>query len=520
MSTSVCIIRAPFQYRYSVLNVQEEPIITYLTGYFDSVGFHDYDIHDFHLERGTTLDDVLAKSYDHYVLAIRETGENTHYVRRIVRHLSGRDAKVWIYGQVARLRRFTDWPDNVALVEHSERRLAAELGLPDDGPDFESGLTARPYIQRLRLDDYQVRRARGTLETTRGCHFGCTFCFINQGKNYDKRWQVRPNEAILADLRAYCDMGIRNFVFYDSEFLGKDESLFPAKAELLERIAAELPKIRFKIYARADTLLAFDRFDLLKRAGLVQVFVGAESFAQADLDALNKTLRAEQIVSAVQHLEARDIYANLSFIVFNRNTSTQTIRTNLDAVEGLVRDKPRLLGIPSFTFSFESDWKGRRKVREGVSRTLSDKTYMIHDLRQKEQPISETVFDANLEPLMEIYRLLSYEWSKKLVKLNLHRDHATADERPALDRWFHGLTPFCLRVMREYLDRFESGELTLDTLPAAREELYQKIFRYYSDLPASHRHLETYEDHASAMDYSGQSARVEDDEYWLDAIPA
>ena len=387
---NVCIVRAPYQYRYDVLNIHEEAIITYLLGSFKQIGFSDYRIFDYHLERDTQFEDLLNDEFTDYVFPLRETGENTHYVLRLVKALAEKvNRPVWVFGQTARLRRFNDLPENVKVLQHSERLLCEALGLSGPEKSFEDGLTLEPYMQKLNLEPWQIRRAKGVIETTRGCHFGCTFCFINQGKNYEKRWLVRPNDAIIADIQRYIDIGIRNFVFYDSEFLGDKNAHYPQKIELLQRIRDELPQIRFKIYCRADTLNRFDQYELLKQAGLVQVFVGAESFYQKDLDALKKRLRSEEIIECINKLKAQDIYANLSFIVFNRNTSVESIEYNLDVIEGLLEEKPRLMGVPSFTFSFESDWRGKSgRPRE---QRLSDKTYVLHDLQQKEQPAEAQV---------------------------------------------------------------------------------------------------------------------------------
>lgn len=515
----LCIVRAPHQYRYDVLNVAEEPIIGYLLGYFEAIGFSGYEVFDFHLHRGTTTQDLLQDRFSGYVFSLRETGENTHYVRRLCRAIAQHtDRPIWIFGQVARLGRFDDWPPQVRIVHRSERHLAEALGLPANGPDFENGLRLKSYARRDSLNAQHSRRFKGVIETTRGCHFGCSFCFINQGKNYDKRWQVRPNEAILADLRAYRDAGVRDIVFYDSEFIGNDPADHAGRVDLLARIADELPGTRFKIYCRADTLLRFGEFDLLKRAGLVQVFIGAESLHQPDLDALKKRLRVETILACIEALKSQDIYCNLSFIVFNRNTTLDSLQVNLDRIDELLKTKPRLLGVPSFTFSFESDWRG--KAAKAERPPLSSRTYIGHDLAQKEQPFGAQIFDAALEPLMELYRLLAYEWSKKLVELNLARDFATMEERAQIGSWFAGLGKFCATEMRRWLDLFRQGRVTLDNLDLMREELFLAVRDYYDVLPLRLRELVTYAGHASSIDYQSSSERLEDDEYWLLSIPA
>ena len=283
-------------------------------------------------------------------------------------------------------------------------------------------------------------------------------------------------------------------------------------------MANELPGTRFKIYCRADTLLRFGEFDLLKRAGLVQVFIGAESLHQPDLDALKKRLRVKTILACIDALKSRDIYCNLSFIVFNRNTTLDSIQVNLDRIDELLETKPWLLGVPSFTFSFESDWRGKATKNERPS--LSSRTYIGHDLAQKEQPFGAQIFDATLEPLMEIYRLLAYEWSRKLVELNLARDFATGDERAQIGAWFAGLGKFCASEMRRWLDLLRLGRVTLDNLDFMREELFLAVRDYYDVLPLRHRDLATYEGHARSIDYQSSSERLEDDEYWLQSIPA
>ncbi len=515
----ICLVRAPNQYKYAVLNVHEEAILTYLCGYLHEIGFDNYEIFDFHLQRDLTFEDLLDKGFTDYVLMFRETGENPHYVKRLANALCEQsDAAVWVYGQTARTDKMAGWSEKVTILKHDEISLCEALQLGKADKTFGAGLTLMPYIHKLPLQPFQIKRAKGIIESTRGCHFGCRFCFINQGKNYPERWQVRPNDEIIADLQTYINMGIRNFIFYDSEFIGKDTSIHAKKIELLERIIDELPPINFKIYCRADTLLQFNQFELLKKAGLVQVFVGAESFYQEDLNTLKKDLLSSDVIKAVNTLKENDIYANLSFIVFNRNTNVESIRQNLTVIEDLLRDKASLLGVPSFTFSFESDWKGKNQAKQA----LSSNTYVIQDLVQKEQVGNSQVFDADLEPLMEIYRLLSYEWNKKLTYLNLATDHYAkeSEEVQKIDEWFEKLPGFCLKQMKENLDYFESGQLTIDSIPHYREKLFNDVRTFYKNLPSEMQDLVTYDTHASELNYAGNIVQVEQDEYWKGAIPA
>ncbi|MFA0964042.1 radical SAM protein [Roseivirga sp. BDSF3-8] len=523
MNKKLCLIRAPYLYKYANLDIAEEPILTYLMGYFKSIGFEKFYLFDFHLVRDTSLKDLLIDGITDYVIAVRETGENVHYVKRLCKNLTqATNANVYVYGHVARLKKMTGWPENVKFVHQSEIALAKEIGLDTTGATFGNGLTADPYFHTFSFSPSTAKRAKAALETTRGCHFPCSFCFINQGKNYDKRWSMRPNEDVLADIGYYYDLGIRSYVFYDSEFIGKNPDDYPQKKALLKEIIENYPGIKYKIYCRADTLTAFNEFALLKESGLVQVFVGAESLDQSDLDALNKNLSVEVTLECIDKLKEHDIYANLSFITFNRNTTISTLETNLEKITTLLIEKPRLIGVPGFTFAFESNWRPdkKRKEEDAKKNLLSGKTYVLHDLKQKEQPEDAEVFSAELEALMEIYRLLAYEWNKKLTKLNYSRDKSSTEELNQINDWFEGLSGFCLKIMKKYLYAFKANELNLDSLAFHSEKLFEEIADYYKVLPSHLQELETYTSHASTMSYSAQSERVEDDEYWLNNIPA
>jgi radical SAM superfamily enzyme YgiQ (UPF0313 family) len=182
------------------------------------------------------------------------------------------------------------------------------LGISDSGPTFDDDLQVKPYLLAQSIRPEHFPRAKASIETTRGCHFPCKFCFINTGVNYPRRWTRRPVPRVLSDIHTYYDLGVRNFVFNDSEFFGADQRDYPQIAELLRQIEANFPSIGFKIYARADTLWRFGDLDLLKRAGLVSVFIGVESLLDEDLVVLKKKTTSEILCRTIRHLADSGIY--------------------------------------------------------------------------------------------------------------------------------------------------------------------------------------------------------------------
>jgi len=237
----------------------------------------------------------------------------------------------------------------------------------------------------------------------------------------------------------------------------------------------------------------------------------------------------------VSALKRHDIHMHLNFILFNRNSSVATIRENIAMMREIYADNPAAVGLPHFVFSFETDWSG-----EAAENALSDATYVQADLDMRSQPAAEGCFDATLEPYLEVCRLLAYEWLKKVVDLS-HRAGArspywaantiaaesggaeasapAAAGRDGVAAWYGGLAEFCLDVMALYLDRFEAGALTLENLPQAKTELFERIEAYHQRLPEPLRDVVTRENHADALTYQEAAQLVELDEYWASQIP-
>ncbi len=520
---NIAIIRPPHTYRYNDLDVREDAIISYWLGYLDATGCVAPRVYDFHIDRTLSLEKIVeASAATHYVVSCRETGDNVFYALRIASGLLEQtDAQVILYGQTGRLpdngefrRLGTAFGDRLRTSIHDERSLARMLGIPDDGPAFDGDLQLRPYLSTQAVQPDHLPRVKASIETTRGCHFPCRFCFINSGVNYPKRWTRRPVSRVLADIRAYYDLGVRHFVFNDSEFFGADQRDYPQISELLENIAASFPAIGFKIYARADTLSNFGDFALLKRAGLVSVFIGVESLLDEDLAVLKKKTTSEILRRTIRHLADSGIYMDLSFILFNRNTTLESLALNLDRIAEIYERNQRFLGMPFFSFSFESSWKAED------ARPMSPRTYAALDVAIKAPAARGAVFDPALEPLMEIYRLLAYEWSAKVTELNGLRRHCTQGDQQRIEDWFSVLPYFCLEAMQHFLQQARARELTLDMLNSARDELFDLIGGFYKRLlPPALCAFATYEGHASQLDYRQEVRKLEPAEYWDDVIP-
>ncbi len=515
-------MRAPTVSSYADYDVREEPMLTGLLGYFDSIGLNssEYDIYDFHLDRSIKHTNLLENEYEFYVFFVRDVGDSYHYSFRLINFLlysENVSSKIVMYGQVAPLRHYTNIDLNrVTIVNQSEQALASVLGVSTLGSHFEKDLRSRSYFSNLSLEDWQLKKKKGVVESTRGCPFRCNFCFINAGENYEKRWAAKTNDSILHDLKMYVDQGIRKFTFLDSEFLGGDKNHFLEREQLLNRIISELPKIKYMIWCRADTMLRFNQYDLFKRSGLNKVLVGIESFYQPDLDAFRKGTTSDKLIRGIRELMEREIYGTYTFITFNRNTTLESLEHNIGVWEELHNHpKAKYLGVPNFAVGFEivRDSKTSKKSLHKLTNRTYIKPIIWH---RGQENYHEVCFPVELEPLMEIYRQFHYECNTKRSYLSRIRETVSPEEVASIDSWFLEYGRETVKMMKKYLNRYKVGKLGFDDLKEASRELAEDIRNFYKILPENRRYMEAYEEHTKSLDFESIAAV---DHGWDHIIP-
>ncbi len=478
----IAIVRVPYLSEYNLLDVREEPIASSAAGYLAAIGV-PFRVFDFHLDRSITVDTLVASGATRFVICVRGTGLHWKYAERIALHLlENTDADIAIYGQTGKLRVW-DNPDpgRIAVVPHDEQALAHALDVRADGPSFEDGLRHHPYgLDLLPAMGARANLFKATIETTRGCHFGCKFCFINHGVNYSAQFLRRPNVDVIADMRAYVEHGQRRFWFYDSEFIGGDQKQFPQLRELLADIRAAFSgSVEIMLYCRASTLDRLGAYELLASAGVNSILLGIESLDGEDLKAMRKGQKVEQAIEAIKQLRDHGIFCNLSFILFNRTATAKSIRRNIELVADLFR-QPEFIYLGQtlyFSYAFESDWA----VNQG-QRVLSGKTRLAGSTSSTRSPNLGVTFDPVLEPLAEVYRIINYEQVRKLSELNLLKEYEPDDGtlRRQVHEWATLLTLFTLNLMIAALDEFDSGGLTLDAVPAYEDWVFES-FRIFND---------------------------------------
>jgi len=128
----------------------------------------------------------------------------------------------------------------------------------------------------------------------------------------------------------YFSKGLHGIMyFYDAQFVENTKASKSWARQFAENMIAKNIRVPFEIYARVDSFSEKDAqlIELLKQAGLVDVFLGLESGSQETLDAFNKKATVQQNAEAVRLMEKYGINgATHGFIMFNPYISFQGIR--------------------------------------------------------------------------------------------------------------------------------------------------------------------------------------------------
>ncbi len=146
-----------------------------------------------------------------------------------------------------------------------------------------------------------------SIRTSLGCINRCTFCAlwsITGGK-----YLVRKPESIIRELQTIEEPNV---------FFCDDESMCTWRRmdKLADLIRESGIMKKYYLYARIDTILKHpDLFAKWKDIGLVEVFVGFESFSNDRLNDLNKNITIEQQVKAAKILNDLKIGIAGSFMV-------------------------------------------------------------------------------------------------------------------------------------------------------------------------------------------------------------
>ncbi len=190
-----------------------------------------------------------------------------------------------------------------------------------------------PYPSRDFLDN-KLHKGKSidtiNIYSSRGCYGTCTFCSIKAF--YDKTgpaWRARSAKNVVDELE-YLNSKYKpnRFMFVDDNFIGIGKRGKLRVIEIAQEIIKRNLKISFMISCRVNDVEPA-LFYLLIKAGLVEVFLGIESFSNRELDFFNKLIRCGDSFKTIEFLQKMNIAISAGFIMFTPNTRLEDIKRNI-----------------------------------------------------------------------------------------------------------------------------------------------------------------------------------------------
>jgi radical SAM superfamily enzyme YgiQ (UPF0313 family) len=226
----------------------------------------------------------LAAGFDRVIL-----GELEHTLSEVCRdrHQQCVDGSAW-------------WNAPAACIDYGPRR--APIADLDELP--------MPAWDLLDIEAYRKAwiHAHGhfslNLTASRGCPYRCNWCA--KPVHGDGYRQQTP-DRVAAEMECVQELFAPDQLWFADDIFGLSGRWTREFAASVERRGVRIP---FRMQSRCD-LMTRETVEALRRAGCVEIWMGAESGSQRILDAMEKGIRVEQIAEARENLRRHGIRACL-----------------------------------------------------------------------------------------------------------------------------------------------------------------------------------------------------------------
>ena len=212
-------------------------------------------------------------------------------------------------------------------------------------------------------------RLAGTI-FSRGCPFACDFCLDSKS-----RWLGLGVDRMLADIEFWIERGANHIRFYDGNFfLGRQRIVEFCRAILARGLEA---KFRWQATAVGNRIVQMDDelLALLRRAGLEQVAIGAESGSSELLSKITNKTTVENTLEAIRRLTGHGINQYLFFMVAYPDEPEDALERTLD----LALEAKRLNPLVELFMNFTTPLPGSEVFRIAVERGCIEAPRVFED---------------------------------------------------------------------------------------------------------------------------------------------
>jgi len=259
----------------------------------------------------------LKRGFGDYVVI----GEGERAAVELLRALDRREMPLDIRGLA-----FLD--GNGSVITTSVRELERDL---DSMPMPARDLIDNEQYKNIWREDHGY--ALTSVMTTRGCPYGCFFC--SEKLVFGRRYTVRSAVNVVTELEEIIrDYGYDRVWFADDIFpLRKDRTI-----QICEGILNRRLRFSWSCLARAD-LVDEESLAAMKEAGCEIIFYGVESGSQRMLDAMNRMMTIEQIITGVSAAKKVGLRVHAFMMVGFPGENYESLKQTIDFLKGLNPDE-------------------------------------------------------------------------------------------------------------------------------------------------------------------------------------
>lgn len=252
---------------------------------------------------------------------------------------------------------------------------------------------AIPAYDLVDLNLYQDRFRYFTIETSRGCPYRCTFCYVHDF--HHRRWRTKSIPQSISEIKQVHDQyGIEKFFICDDNFFVKKERVLAFLQGVLDA------GLRIEIFtqARADYFAGYTdpELELIAKAGVKFVAMGAESGSQRMLNEIKKDITTADILQSARNCIRFNMIPVYSFVLGIPGEEESDLIETIDMYFELKAISPRVEingfyiftpypGTPVFHEAIKRGYKPCATLEEWADWMFSDLSNLPWLSRQDEQ---------------------------------------------------------------------------------------------------------------------------------------
>ncbi|MFC1607153.1 B12-binding domain-containing radical SAM protein [Candidatus Latescibacterota bacterium] len=192
------------------------------------------------------------------------------------------------------------------VLNGTEKSLYRQQELPDIY-NRHIRQVAGSYMKKFALPDM------GTLDCSRGCPFGCTFCTVINVQG--RKMRYRSAECVLETISDNYTHGINRYFFTDDNFSRNPdwEKVFDGLIYMIEKEGKNIT-FMMQVDTRSHKIRNF--ISKAARAGCTQVFIGMESLNPRNLQAVGKNQnKVDEYAEFIDAWHKAEVMTHVGYII-------------------------------------------------------------------------------------------------------------------------------------------------------------------------------------------------------------